>query len=492
MDQPVDEQTASDLAAIAESRRLTAGQCQLLARNVTGAVRPNRDIFLWVLANLLAVAFAGRRACGAAAGTALDCALQIVLAPAAPRRALLARLCAGHPDVRVSAEGVVSSIPGLDFEAGPARIEDALAFAEFFVTGADGALLPCFRQAVEALTPGSGAAVRDAVSMLSRGIAAWRRDRLPLGRHERLFAALIGFLLDRPAARRGGGLLAFDDDDIVGFWRHCIDRGDRLMFRTAVERFRDFAVLVRHLQALKNLGSAADLDAVAARLETEAGDGFAATAEGAAEAAVLAALRSFPGDPNALTGVERDLVGTLAALMPFHRERPVSVLRVLAFGPVQMGIANRLRRGSGGPGIAERATCADARDYDAVAGRLGELCAHLDALRLIAAALRFGDAGAADGVDPKVLRDTVERGEAALRRLRRAGFARPRAELAGIFAGMDGAIADFHAVVSAFMAELDRLGARQPLGDRFGRDKPVFAEILRRAYAAEHEETADV
>lgn len=490
MDQPVDEQTASDLAAIAESRRLGAGQYQLLTRNVTGAVRPNRDIFLWVLANLLAVAFAGRRASGAGAGTALDCALEIVLAPAASRRALLARLCAGHPEVRVTAEGVVSSVPGLDFEAGPARIEDALAFAEFFVTGADGTLLPCFRQAVEALAAGTGAAVRDAVSLLSRGIAAWRRDRLPLGRHERLFAALIGFLLERPAARRGGGLLAFDDDDIVGFWRHSVERGDRLMFRTAVERFRDFAVLVRHLQALKSLGSAADLDAVAARLEAE--DGFAATAEGAAEAAVLAALRSLPEDLNALTGVERDLVATVAALMPFHRERPVSLLRVLAFGPVQMGIANRLRRGSGGAGVAERVTCADARDYDAVAGRLNDLCAHLDALRLIAAALRFGGVDAADGVDPQALRDTVARGDAALKRLRRAGFARPRPELAAVFAGIDGAIADFHAVVSGFTAALDRLAARQPLGQRFDRDKPVFAAILTHAYAAEHQETEDV
>ena len=480
MDQPVDEQTASDLAAIAESRRLTALQSHMLARNVTGAVRPNRDIYLWVLAHLLSAVLFCRHSAKTAFDPA-DCALEIVLAPGAERRALLARLCQGHKDVRVTAEGVVAALPGLAFETTSARIEDALAFGEFFVTGADGALFACFREAVLALAAAPDAA-RDAVGILSRGIAKWRRERLPLGRHERLFSALIGFLLNRPAAERRGGLLAFDDADIVAFWRQCVDRGDRLMFRTAVERFRDFAALVRRLQALRNLHSAADLDIVAAHLQTAADDDFYLSAEGVAEASVLQALKSVPDDPNALKGVERDLVATLAGLMPFHRERSLSVLRVLAFGPVQSGIANRLRRGGGGPGVEVRVTCADAWSYEAVQSRFVELRAHLETLRLIAAALRFGDGAPVEGVDPDALAQAVARGNLALKRLRRAGFDRPRAELAEIFAGIDGAVTDCAAVVSDFTAEIDRLGERQTLAARFGGDKPVFAEILTRAY----------
>src|SRR6516165_4653234 len=79
MDQPVDEHTASDLVAIADARQLSATQCKVLARNVTGALRPNRDFFLWVLVNLLSAVFQCRsrrqRAFDPVAG-----ALEIVLA----------------------------------------------------------------------------------------------------------------------------------------------------------------------------------------------------------------------------------------------------------------------------------------------------------------------------------------------------------------------------------------------------------------------------
>src|SRR5689334_6322905 len=62
MDQPVDEHTEIDLRSIAGSRQLTAAQHKMLIRNVTGALRPNRDFFLWVLVNVLsAVLLCARR-----------------------------------------------------------------------------------------------------------------------------------------------------------------------------------------------------------------------------------------------------------------------------------------------------------------------------------------------------------------------------------------------------------------------------------------------
>jgi hypothetical protein len=494
MDQPVDEHTASDLCAIAEARQLTPAQCNMLARNVTGALRPNRDIYLWVLANVLsAVLLCGCRRRQKTFDPA-DCALEIALAATPERRAALMRLCAGHEDVRVSREGIAVDLDSLQFEASFARIDDALAFADFFITGSDGALFASFKEAVLALTPvdGTAASPHEAVGILSRRIAQWRRERLPLGRQERLFSALVGFLLKRPAAQQRYGLLAFDDDDIVAFWRTCVEAGERLMFRTAVERFRDFGRLVKHLDALRSLTRPDDLDALAARMETEPDTDWNATTDDVAEVRLLEALKSLPDDPNALKGVERDLIATIAALMPFHKQRPGSVLRVLAFGPVQTGIANRLRRGGGGPAIDERVGCADAHSYDTVADRFYRLRDHLDSLRRIAVALRFGDKALVQGVDPDTLAETVQQGNAALKRLRRAGFDRSRAELAAIFSGIDGALSDFCTIICDFTAEIDRLGERRTLSDRFARDKPVFIETFTRAYLARQETRADV
>lgn len=494
MDQPVDEHTASDLAAIAEARQLSATQCSTLARNVTGALRPNRDIFLWVLTNLLSAVFLCRSRREKTVKLT-DWALEIVLGRPSDLRAALARHCDGQDEIRVTANGVAVHLDGLPFEAGWARIEDALAFGEFFITGNDGALYGSFNEAVQALSPAGGAAAnpKEAVGILSRRIAMWRRDHLPLGRHERLFSALVGFLANRPQTQRRHGLLAFDDDDIAAFWRKCVDAGERLMFETAVRRFIDFAQLIAKLDAVRNLGAAGDLDALVARIDMEPEEGWNDAADEPAETRLPEALNSLPTDPKVLTGVERDAIASVVDLMPFHKQRPVSVLRVLAFGPVQMGIANRLRRGSGGPDIAARVSCAGARPYDDVAGRFNALLAHLESLRRIAVALRFGDGPPPDGViDPVKLAETVQQGHGDLKRLRREGFDRPREKLAAIFAGIDGVLNDLCAVVNDFTAELGRLDERQALAARFAQDRAFFVETFTRGYLAWEETLSDV
>jgi hypothetical protein len=485
MDQPVDEHTKSDLVAIADARQLSAAQCNVLARNVTGALRPNRDIFLWVLANVLSAIFLCRSRRQKVVNP-VDCALEIVLSRDSERRLALARHCDGQKQVRLTSEGIAVDLDGLQFEAGWARIEDALAFGEFFITGNDGALYGSFEEAVNAMARADGAAAgtKEAVSILSRRIAQWRRECLPLGRYERLFSGLVGFLVNRPAAERRQGLLAFDDDDIVAFWRKCVGAGERLMFRTAVERFRDFERILGQLSAMRNLGAPGDLDALVTRMEMEPAEGWNETEDDVAEVRLVEALNSFPADPKALTGVERDSVAALAALLPFPKQRPGSVLRALAFGPVQTGIANWLRRGGGGADIGERVTCSDAENYDDVARRFHALLAHLERLLRIALALRFGES-APVAADRSALAETVEQGNADLKRLRRAGFDRPREELATIFAGIDVLLSDLCTVVREFTTELNRLGRRQDLGARFAKDKPVFIEILTRAYIAQ-------
>lgn len=499
MDQPVDEHTASDLVAIADARQLSATQCKVLARNVTGALRPNRDFFLWVLVNLLSAVFQCRSRRQGAFDPVAG-ALEIVLAREAERRQLLARHCAGQEGVRLTGEGFAVDLGGLKFDAGWARIEHALAFGEFFITGHDGALYASFTEAVHALfTPHDAAAGVDvAVSILSRRIGQWRRDHLPLGRYERHFSALIGFLNSRPQAERKRGVLAFDDDDIVAFWRKCVDSGERLMFRTAVERFREIERLVAQLGAIRNLGMPADLDALVSRmdLDVESGEGWNDTEDDLAESRLVEALNSLPTDPKALKGTEADSIRSLVTLLPYPKQRPGTVLRVLAFGAVQSGIANYLRRGGGGDDIEVRVTCANAESYDGIAGEFAGLLEHLESLLRIAVALRFGDSAPdADSRLAEMIQrraDIIQQGKADLKNMRRAGFNRPREELAAVFAQIDGLLSDLRDVVRDFTAELARLGKREALGARFTKDKPVFIEILTRAYIAQQETASDV
>jgi hypothetical protein len=495
MDQPVDEHTQSDLAEIANTRQLSTAQCKVLARNVTGALRPNRDFFLWVLVNVLSAAF--QCAPRQKPSDPVGCALEIVLAGNAERRQLLARYCAGRDGIRVTADGITVDL-GVKFEANWARIDHALAFGDFFIMGHDGALYGSFEEAVKTLfnAPDPATGLDAAVSILSRRVGQWRRDKLPLGRYERHFTELIAFLGSRqPQGERKRALLAFDDDDIVAFWRKRVDTDDRLMFRTVVERFRDIERLVTQLSAVKNLGAPADLDALVARvdLDLEAGDGWHETEDDHAEDRLLEALDNLPADPKALKGTEADSIKSLVSLLPFPKQRPGTMLRVLAFTPVQSGIANRLRRKSGGAEVEERVACGDANSYEMIAGEFDELLDHLERLLRIAAALRFGDAASAPDADAEIAEmiqqraDIIQQGNTDLKRMRRAGFDRPREELAAVFAQIDGVLGELRDVVQGFTKEIERIGRHEALCDRFAKDKPVFIEILTRAYIAQLE-----
>jgi hypothetical protein len=410
--------------------------------------------------------------------------------PPSELRGWLTRHCeSGNPEVRLTADGVVLSIRDLKWEASWATISDAVAFGEFFVTGAEGSLFDSFTEAVRELGDAGdvGERLDGAVRILSRRIAQWRRDKLPLGRMERLFTALVGFLTARPGDKRGS--LAFDDDDIVEFWRSRVQAGDRLLFRTVVERFRDFARLAAELRVLRNLGSTVDVELLAGRLQ--ANDTEADTGEEAPEVRLVEALRNLPTEPKALTGPERDLLSSIVNLLPFQDQRPCSVLRVLAFGPVQGGIANFLRRGGGGASISERVTCGEAESYADLTERFDGLRGHLDRLLRIATALRFGVA-AADGEPPARLAETIRQGFAELDRMRRAGFDRPREELAAAFAQSDELLVDLRTILDGFVKELERVAARRDLTARFDVDRPVFAEILTQAYLEQEESEPNV
>jgi hypothetical protein len=489
MDQPVDERTASDLKDIVESRRLNIAQAKVLTRNVTGALRPNRDFYLWVLVNVLQAAFlAGSKR--ERNFNHINCALEIAMADNAERRQVLTDYCAGHDGIRLTGEGL--AVGDLKFAASWARIEHALAFGEFFIVGHDRALCNSFMAAVTTLGEAMAAAagVEAAVSILSRRIGQWRRDNLPLGRYERQFSALIAFLNGRGPGGRGKGL-TFDDDDIVAYWGKGVD-GERLMFATAVERFRDFERYLTKQSAIRNLGMPADLDALVTRmnLDFETGESWHDTEDEQAEDRLVEALNCIPAEPKTLKGTERQLIECLVTLQPYPKQRPLTVLRLLAFGAVQSGIANRLRRGKGGADVEARVTCAEAENYDMIAVEFKGLLEHFESLLRIAAALRFDGEAPMQDVDPALAErvqrraDIIQQGNADLKRMRRAGFDQPREDLAAIFREFDGVISELRDVVRDFTKAVERLGEGEALCDRFAKDKPVFSEILTRAYTA--------
>jgi hypothetical protein len=155
---------------------------------------------------------------------------------------------------------------------------------------------------------------------------------------------------------------------------------------------------------------------------------------------------------------------------------------------VQSGIANRLRRGKGGADVEARVTCAEAETYDQIAVEFKGLLEHFESLLRIAAALRFD--GETQDVDPALAEKVQQRaniilqGNADLKRMRRAGFDRPREDLAAIFKEFDGVLSELRDVVRDFTKAIERLGEGETLSARFGKDKPVFSEILTRAYSA--------
>jgi hypothetical protein len=511
MDHLLDARTVSEIREICEGRGFTAAQYDLLCRNVAGAPHPNHrnrnpDFHLWVLAHILAAAvLCSRRR---KTFNAYDCAIEILVTEkAAEWRQVLARNCGGHGGVRLTGEGLVIDTGVLTPKAFKARwrtIEDALASGHFMVMNHDRGLR--IDEAVAALhgNPDPAAGARAAVSILSRQMRQWREERL-LRDYRREFAAVTAFL-----TRRGRTGLTFDDDDIVAFWSEHIDRlsqrpqrgeDKRPMFATAVKLFRDIERYGTATAAARKACTPVNLDAVDAWMNLESGEGWNDAADELQEdRRLFAGLAKLPAVPKMLKGTERKLVRCLVVLWPFHKRRPLTILRLLSFGMVQSGIGNRLRRGGGGADVAARVACEDAMSYDQIAARFNGLAAHFQSLIRIAAALRYGDAAPGEDVDPALAEKLqqhagiIQEGNADLERMRirRAGFGQPRETLAAIFAEHHGMLSELGQVVQDFAKEVERLAKREALSDRFGKDMPVFSEILTRAYVAGQEPYSDV
>jgi hypothetical protein len=459
-----DERCAADLANVGEGRDLAREDQAWLARVVTGAVRPNRDKPLWDLAHAL-TALARLDAVGE--GRDL---VTLILDPRLARPAALAARFAEAGTV-ADARGVV--LPGEpDWHCTWAGLARSLALAEFLLTADDLASFAVTAGWLDDLVREPGTAAAEFLSKrLARHLAAYRNAHLPLAPLERRFRAILAHL---------DGRSAFTDDDILAFWQGEMEAGDeRPGFRTVAEHFVTFEAAGHLLGSLTSLGAAASLDAVAGweeRLDASLGD--LAAAEPAERLADL--LAGLPDGPKILTGAERDDLAELLRLEPFHRTRPLTTLRAASFGRVQSGLANRLRRGGGGAGIAERAACAEAEGYEDIAARVSALCAHLARMLRIAAALRLSEA---DDLTPAV-RAALDAAEADLKRVRRAGF-EDRVRVAAGFAAADAALLRLAEEADRLERALASLARQRPLADAFTADRARFAKTLLAAYAAE-------
>ena len=436
-----DEACAADLLAVVESRMLGRVETSWLARAVAGAIRPSRDRPLWDLAH-------------AAAALDLDWKglVDLVLDPTLATPAALQDRLGGHPAADTRGLTLGEPRPWRCSWTGLARV---FALAEFLLTAEE-----CAHFAE--ITAMIGTDAPDLARALSSRLAAYRRDHMPLAPIEQMFRAIRGFLRDR-GLREG-----FGDGDILAFWQGGV--GGDVMFTTVVDHFITYRRAESELGALSAIGGADALDAMEnweARLEAA----VLPLADATALQAALAVLADMEDGPKLLTRAEHDALSAILSLDPFHRLMPLTALRALAFGRIQSGIANRLRRGSGGAEVAERVLCGEA-DYAAQVETATMLAAHLRRCLTIALALRTGDEGG----------PLAAEGERELKRMRRAGFDAPRAALAASIALVDGALATSAEALEAHRGALAKLDRAEPLSDRLTRDRATFAEVFGRLY----------
>ncbi|MFD1333885.1 hypothetical protein ACFQ4O_17910, partial [Methylopila musalis] len=261
--------------------------------------------------------------------------------------------------------------------AGAARL---LALAEFVLTADGLAHFTEVRGWIDELGPEPAREDVDQLARrLSRLAAGYRDAHMPIAPVEKRFRAILSFLGARPS-----GAVVFDDDDILDFWRREADAGERAQFRTVAEHFVTFERALAAFGGLTRLVQAGSVEAVEGwtdRVDAALSDLVGETEPAPPLAARLGALGDMP---KILTGAERDGIADIVALAPFHRDRPLTVLRAVSFGVVQSGVVNRLRRGTGGGEVAERVDCAEAEPYPAVAERAAALREHVARMTRIA------------------------------------------------------------------------------------------------------------
>lgn len=470
----IDQQTISDINGIVESRRLSQADARRLVNFIAGAVRPNRDRPVFDLCRVLSVA-------------------AVATAPPAGKPG------AGKPDRCLAAilgpsRAVAAMVAG---KAPMQEIGALLGFAEFLLTHDDCSYYGDMSRIITALAAageaGREVAVKEAVAAIASRLRSYRTERFPVARHEKVFRSLLSFLGARGKSR---SVSSFDDEDVVSFWESEIKDGNRVLYRTVVKHFLTLETVASDLAAQRALNDAMSLydegegGRIIAPVET-ATEGVVDTGdpqEARFEALLEFLQKGLPDGIKLLTGTERERLVDLLECGPFTSSRPLTALRYISFGAVQSGIANFLRRGSGGDTIAARVTCADAASYPEVGMGYGKLSDHLERLLLISAFLSGKGAPANDtgdiaaSVSPEALQQAQREGAQFLKRLKREGLEAPPEELAPRVLPIAGQLVGIREVVKTFLSQSSGLNRSAPLDQHFARDRSRFASALSQAY----------
>lgn len=476
------ETASREFAALFEDRDYGTAFREQVADALIRGWPPNRDKPLWALVVLVNALAASCPARGAASG------LELLSLTA---DAVLKRL-GEHPGgadapIRVERNGVKMRLVAYEASilVGRTRVTLLRKIAEFLIA-ANG-----YRNSREVIATLDAAAspsldeagFREAVRALSRLLYEYRKAHIVEGHAASAFE-YVRRTFANPARREPR------DDDILDLWRSP-ENTVFITYRVAFASALDFLRLRRELADRASVSGPASMDepAIAAVLASpsDEGDGpagaasalgFAAIAEGA-DGAPLAALAA--SDLKTFTRGELAFLELVASVWPNGRDYALSVLRLLAFHPIQSAISNSLRTGRAKVPLEQRVRCVEAETYTEIETRLAAL--HEKTTNWLAAgyALTAGDGAEGRGAEIR------ERGLRVLSRTRAQSFDRPREELAEAFRD----IAEDLVALARMLGEV-REAIRtvavgrdaRSLDEIFEADRAIFAEEFAHRYLA--------
>jgi hypothetical protein len=480
----IDPSTLEEVVGIADARRLSATQVEVLCRYISGAVRPNRDRPIWDMCWLVVeIAAALQRETGRSASVDEQC-ISMLLAGSDRVQALLNRRPSepdSQPQRRWSATGLGC----------------LLAFADFVLTHEDCRWFPAVRQVMTSLAEAppleAETVVKAAVSEFSRRLRNFRRERLLLSQHERQVGAILAFFTAH--GRSAASLVDVTDLDIFGYWEGALSGEDRMLYQTAVQQFLTLRTVVSDMLAQAAFVGAPSLDALPGdRVELLATDEAPRELGEPIHAGLAGFLRDgSPQDVKVLTGTEREQLLDLVDCGDFVTKLPLTVLRYISFGAVQSGISNYLRRGGGGADLGDRVTCRDAESYPDMQGQYRHVLEHLNRLLLVTAYLAApagapAQSGQLDiddiewAPDEAQQRRIASEGLAESRKLKRKGFSGDKERLKAVLPAVSGQLVGLKTTVEKFLERCTALERSEPLVARFDSDRQLFCRSFTLAY----------
>ncbi|MBJ3776068.1 hypothetical protein [Acuticoccus mangrovi] len=477
-----------EFAALFEDRDYSRPFVDAVADAIIRGWPPNRDKPLWALA-LLVAALAATRPEGRP-----DPAASLDVLTLSPTEILHRLLTAEGPR-----EGALAIHPGgtkvrlvayeASLVAGRTRIAILKKLVEFLIA-ADG-----FAHAAEVMAildtladPATfdEPAFRGAVRALSRRLYDYRKAHIAEGH------ATSGF---EYVKRKLGHIREPADDDLLDLWR-AEDNQHFVTYRMALQTAFAFLSMRREMEERGHLAASASVDepgverilAAPVDGEDDAEDGpagavsalgFAPVLADASEETPFAGLKSSA--LKTYTQAEFDFCDLVVSAWPHGERYTLSLLRLLAFHPIQSGLSNSLRTGRSKVPLETRVTCVEAMTYRDIDARVATLAEKTAGWLAVGVSLATPDS------QSERVAAIRAQGVAILSRTRSKSFDVPREALAARFAAMSEdlvALARLLGAVRGAIAKVERPPDPHPLDPTFADDRNVFAAEFARRYLA--------